>query len=436
MTGFWRSLRPGRARRAFRALGAGIVSAAIGLLGLGALARVSSSPVAFLFAGLATFATTSMGLTWMITRSEPVDRRPRLRKAITATTLGTGLVVFTTTVLIPTGDQPRSPTDVEGVEFVSLSTESRLAVVERRPDSTIKRPAVVFLHGGPGTPDMAGDIAYFGQLVADGYDVYIYDQLGSGRSSRLTDPTGYTVERQATDLEALRQQLGIDSMILIAHSAGAEIASTYLADHPTRVERLVLISPAAIPGTADSSGGNYLDALSFSEKLGLYRWVIRPRILLTYGLLQINPAAAHNLVGDAEMDARFDRVYNQSRQVLHCADRDRGPALHGLGFYSNQYPQSAGASRPRDVRADLAGQIVPTLILKGECDYLSWSSSVGYTSALADARLVYVPHAGHNLYQDRPDTALSTIRAFLGDQPLPIPPQSTYEVPHSYMGTP
>lgn len=425
-----------RVGRAARVAGAGVASVVVGTIALGGVARVFSSSFVFLGGGLVAYATTSAGLTWMMTRSDPTDRRQQSRKKITTGLIGTGVVLFTTLVLIPTGDPQRPPTDVAGIEFVGLPTGSRLAVVERRSDSTIKGPAVVFLHGGPGTPDMAGDIAYFGQLADDGYDVYTYDQLGSGRSSRLTDPAGYTIERHAADLEALRQQLGIDSMILIAHSAGAEIASTYLADHPTRVEQLVLISPAAIPGTGDSSGGNYLGALSLPEKVGVYRWIVRPRILLTYALLQINPAAAHNLVGDDEMDARFDRVYNQSRRVLHCADHDNGPALHGLGFYSNQYPQSASSSHPRDVRADLDGQTVPTLILKGECDYLSWSSAVGYADALVNARLVYLPRAGHNLYQDRPEAALASIRAFLGDRPLPTQAQASADMPDSYMGTP
>jgi hypothetical protein len=61
--------------------------------------------------------------------------------------------------------------------------------------------------------------------------------------------------------------------------------------------------------------------------------------------LQVNPRAAHAFVGDAEMDARNDRVYNHSRPALHCQGRSSGPALHGLGFYANQFPQSA-AARP------------------------------------------------------------------------------------------
>jgi hypothetical protein len=40
--------------------------------------------------------------------------------------------------------------------------------------------------------------------------------------------------------------------------------------------------------------------------------------MLGYALLQVNPEAAHAFATDAEMDARFDHVYNRTRPALHC----------------------------------------------------------------------------------------------------------------------
>jgi proline iminopeptidase len=58
------------------------------------------------------------------------------------------------------------------------------------------------------------------------------------------------------------------------------------------------------------------------------------------------------------------------------------------------------------------------LIVKGACDYLSWSSAVDYARTLPNARLVYL-HGGHNAYQDLPGDYLAVVRAFLADRPLP-----------------
>ena len=96
--------------------------------------------------------------------------------------------------------------------------------------------------------------------------------------------------------------------------------------------------------------------------------------MLTYTLLQVIPQAAHAFAGDAEMDARQDHVYNRSRPATHCRDKPPGLALHGLGFYANQYSQSATTRRPHaDFLPTVAKSGTPALIIKGRCDYLSWS---------------------------------------------------------------
>jgi proline iminopeptidase len=154
---------------------------------------------------------------------------------------------------------------------------------------------------------------------------------------------------------------------------------------------------------------------------------VRPRVLLGYGLLQVNPRAAHAFVGDAEMDARNDRVYNAGRAGTHC---------HGLGFYTFQFPQSAAARPWADPRPALARLATPALVVKGSCDYLSWSSGLAYRTALDDARLVYLHHAGHNAYQDQPAAYLAAVRAFLAGRPLPSPAWTADGVPADYEGPP
>ena len=44
----------------------------------------------------------------------------------------------------------------------------------------------------------------------------------------------------------------------------------------------------------------------------------------------------------------------------------------------------------------------PGPVVKGACDYLSWSSGLAYRQALPNAELVYLRQAGHNAYQDQP----------------------------------
>jgi proline iminopeptidase len=174
--------------------------------------------------------------------------------------------------------------------------------------------------------------------------------------------------------------------------------------------------------------------LTRGQQLGLYRLLARPRVLLAWTLLQVNPQAAHAFADDAELDARTDRVYNAGRAGTHCRGLGPGPALHGLGLYAYQFPQSAAARPWTDPRPALARLQTPALVIKGSCDYLSWASAVHYRQALPNARLVYLHRAGHNAYQDQPAAYLAVIRAFLTGRPLPVAPWTATGVPADYEG--
>ena len=136
------------------------------------------------------------------------------------------------------------------------------------------------------------------------------------------------------------------------------------------------------------------------------------------------------------MDARFDRVYNRTRPACHCRGDPPGPRLHGLGFYAHYYPQSATSPSHADFLPNLAGQDIPTLVIKGRCDYLSWSSTREYLEALPHARLLYMQEAGHNAYQDEPERYMAGVRAFLLGRLLPEGQYEGNRPPEGYAGPP
>jgi len=213
-----------RAGRAAGVAAAVLVAAAAGFGGALAGAAVTMSPVLFLGAGAALTALVAAGSLRLVLK--------RARRVRSIAWLVGGLVALgAAAVLVPLGD-PRTQDAVTGLRYWSLPTASRLAYV-RIPGAEPRRSTpVVVLHGGPGIPDMAGDAAYFGRLSALHYDVYVYDQLGSGRSTRLPDPTGYGVGRDVADLEGVRQAIGARQMVLVGHSYGGLLAAHYLAAHP------------------------------------------------------------------------------------------------------------------------------------------------------------------------------------------------------------
>ena len=67
--------------------------------------------------------------------------------------------------------------------------------------------------------------------------MYLFDQAGSGLSDRLP-AADYTVERFVADIEAIRQQIGTERLILIGHSWGGTLVAHYAAAHPDRVAKV------------------------------------------------------------------------------------------------------------------------------------------------------------------------------------------------------
>ena len=307
----------------------------------------------------------------------------------------------------------------------------RIAYTRVAATGAPKPTPVVVLHGGPGIPDLAGLSRVFGPLAAAGYDVYVYDQIGAGRSDRLSNPRGYGPERDLADLDQIRHAIGADRMVLIGHSYGASLAARYLAAHPDRVAALVLSSPGPLD-PADHSADLATSRLSTGERLRVYQPALAPRALLGYALLQVRPEAAHAYLGDAEADRRNDVILGAAQAGLDCPGGKTSPGPVGAGFYALQYPQSATATAPPDVRGQLRGRDVPVLIFKGRCDYLSWASGLDYRQLLPRSQLVYLSSAGHNTYQDQPAEVLADTRAFLNGEPLPLPAYGSLTRPPDY----
>ncbi|GII76595.1 hypothetical protein Sru01_15770 [Sphaerisporangium rufum] len=412
---------------------AGVVLAAAlgGIAALLAVAALTAVPAVFVAAGIVTFVLLDVAGMALVARRSPPARRRAARWRLSAWTAVPLLALFAWTALVPPPVPP--PAAFPGARLVRVATGSTLEVVRVPARAAGGGPPVVVVHGGPGVPDLAQLGRTYGRLAERGRDVYLYAEAGTGASTRSADPRGYSRERDVADLEALRARLGLDRMVLLGHSYGATVAAQYLTEHPGRVARLVLTSPGP-PDPADRSGDLAQSRLDTARRLRVYAEVGAPRPMLGYLLLQVNPAAAHAFLPDAEADARNDRVLTLAGPALHCHGAPAPPPARGTGFYAAQYPQSASAPRPRDLRPGLAGVRVPALVFKGSCDYLSWRSAAEYRRLLPASRLVYLPGAGHDLHIDRPAEVVAAIEEFLAGRPPGLPDHPEPGPPPGYEG--
>ena len=96
---------------------------------------------------------------------------------------------------------------------------------------------VVFLHGGPGTGCSPDHRRQFDPQL---YDILLFDQRGSGRSTPHASLEANTTWHLVDDIERLRTRFGIDRWMVYGGSWGSTLALAYAQTHPERVTELVL----------------------------------------------------------------------------------------------------------------------------------------------------------------------------------------------------
>lgn len=398
----------------------GLVGAAVGFVGAAGLtARISLLSVA----GLVVCFAVATGFGWLAGRLAGWLHRWRLAVAIgCGTVLLAGVVSWLTVFepLVPPAEARPLAVPPE-VGFWDLSTGSRIAYrkvsARRTPESVTDQAPVIYVHGGPGAgvvwvEELVGAFSFPAEL---GHDVYFYDQIGGGLSGRLSDVSEYTAERHVADLEAIRREIGAETVILIAESWGAELVGRYLVAHPKRVGRLVLVSPGALDerGWGDRDPCDLI-ARAPAEVQEQFDLLKQPRPLVAALLLEVNPVAAHRFLGDAEGDAFFRRMAAMILPGMVC-DPTRLPAGEdfGFGFWGTLMTDENREATEESIDDSLAEIDIPVLILRGECDYCVPEVADRWSAALPGSTLVHVEDAGHLLWLEKPDVLAEVVGAFL-----------------------
>jgi proline iminopeptidase len=423
---------------------AGLLAAASGLNGIAAAgiigtAALTRSPAVARLVALVAVAVGSWVAGTLITRWGARNRLtiigPVLRNRVKVLALlcgATAMLSLSWLLLTPGGI---TPDPMAGMQWLPRPDETRLAVHVTRA-ATARQPPLIHLHGGPGVADMAHDVPAFARLATD-RDVYVYDRIGTGASTRLTDPTGYTTARAVADLDAVRELTGADRVVLHGHSAGALIAVAYLQSHPAHVAALVLSAPGelALDGNQPRPG-DLTTRLDGTERATLYLRLGRPRNLFTYALTAVDPHTAHTLAPDREMDRRFAEIYAESTGALFCDRALSGRVgTSGVGYYAHYFPQLHADPTDVPIMVDRLRNIQrPVLLIKPACDYVPWSTA-NYRRAFPGAQLVMLPDAGHVAYLEQHDRYVDLVEAFLAGRALPLPTITGDQIPDGYRGT-
>jgi pimeloyl-ACP methyl ester carboxylesterase len=323
-------------------------------------------------------------------------------------------------------------------KYWQLPTGSVIAYSEYEPPQgvVVKPEAIVYLHGGPGVRQAPFDQDIYGSFAANGFRVFLYDQAGSGLSSFLPHLRDYTVARSVADLEAIRQKIGVEKMILIGHSWGSTLAVSYMAKFPIHVAKAVFHSPGKIWRLESE---DYDFSRTDAGRPGLPA----PRLLAALFLRDRNPEAAERLVPQLESEILVVPSFRQTVGTVICkGDFNKLPndligALDGhenpgVNPYVLQELIPDTEQAEGDPHAALRENHTPAILLYPECNYLSWKGALDYRTTLPNLKMYYIPRAGHYIQFEQPDLLKRVILTFLLDQPDAISPYSSDADPRRY----
>ncbi len=96
---------------------------------------------------------------------------------------------------------------------------------------------VVFLHGGPGCGTAPSCRQFFDPEF---YRIILFDQRGSGKSTPHANLQNNDTDSIVSDMEKIREKLGIDKWLILGGSWGSTLALSYALQHPDRTVGLIL----------------------------------------------------------------------------------------------------------------------------------------------------------------------------------------------------
>jgi len=318
------------------------------------------------------------------------------------------LLIVLITVFYPrTYNVPHFKTRIS-TQYWSLPTGSKIGYTLIAGKGNKKQFPIIYLHGGPGGHISDRDIQNLTPLSDSGYNIYLYDQTGSGASGRLKDIENYTVNRHIEDLKEIIKNIDAEKVILIGQSWGAILAALFSAENPNKIEKIIFTSPGPIYPvskktlTTEIPDSIHLRNPFFTNAAGNKKANNIRTKAMKYFATKFGMRLATNKEAD-EFETYLDYELNKSTTP--------GPDA-GSGYYAGIMTYNS-LLKVQDPRPGLMQLTFPVLILKGECDNQKWGFTYEYKELFQNSELAVIPGAGHFISVEKPELYLKVIQQFL-----------------------
>lgn len=266
-------------------------------------------------------------------------------------------------------------------------------------------PAVILVHG------FASSLHTWESWrngLDDAYRVIAVDLPGHGLSrvpENETISTAYYVET----VDALADELDLDSFTIAGSSMGGGVAWNYALDHPDRTDGLILVDAAGWDRSGD-------DESSSPVIFKLLRYPAARALMKDLDL--------STLVEDGLKKSFVDQRFVTEEMIDRYSALSRGPGHRGALLQLS----ASGPDQRKASREILSRLRVPTLILWGEQDNLiPVSHASRFEDAIPSAVAIVYENTGHIPQEEQASKSVEDVRAFLDTRISTIGPDEPFE---------
>lgn len=268
-----------------------------------------------------------------------------------------------------------------------------------------KKTPIVFLHGGPG-----GSMEYGRALfrLAKGRRVFLYDQLGCGRSG-VTKKSRWTVDTFTRELDLLVKAWGLKEFHLVGTSWGGTLAmEVYLRRKGKGIRSLTFQSPLLSSADWKKDCAALIGKLSPKNR----------RIIRACHAIGATDAKVYGEAGKEFMrrfcmrNAKVAKALEKKRKKLKW--KNSGHEIYNFMWGPSEF-HASGTLKSYDRVSSLRKITVPTLFLGGEHDEAMPRTLGRYAKLVKGARHTTLRGVSHAILYENPAPMLRALGAFLAE---------------------
>ena len=293
-----------------------------------------------------------------------------------------------------------------GVRMIPIETPAGKFKVWTKRFGNNPRIKVLLLHGGPAmTHEYMECFETFFQR--EGFEFYLYDQLGSYYSDQPTDSSLWTTARFVEEVEQVRRAIGADSsnFYLLGNSWGGILAMEYTLKYQQHMKGLLVANMVA----SAPEYGKYAEEVLAKQ--------MKPEVLAEIRALEANKDFAN----PRYMELLIPNYYNEHicrlnpwPDALNRSMKHANTAVYTMMQGPSEFGIS-GRLATWDIKGRLKEISVPSLMIGAKHDTMDPQAMEAQSKMVQKGRYLYCPKGSHLAMWDDQQIFMTGVINFIRD---------------------